>query len=149
MVQKYKRLGYLINKASKTARWELSNKLENVGLTASQYAVIKDVEICEAMHMNATPAEIAKRLNSDRPTVSGILERLVKLGWVYRVMRPEDKRSHFIKLTEKAMDNLHILEDLSDRTMDEALRGFSEEELNNLTEYLSRIIGNFSLENES
>jgi len=144
MVEKYKRLGYLINKASKSARWELSNKLAEVGLTASQYAVIKDIEICEARGMNTTPAEIANRIHSDRPTVSGILERLVKLGWVHRVMRPEDKRSHYVKLTEKAMDNRNILEDLSDKTMAQALKGFSEEELNNLTEYLSRIIGNFS-----
>ena len=146
MKEKFKSLGYLITKASKTTKWDLSNRLTDadLGLTASQFAVIKDIEVSETMSSDTTPAEIAKRLNSDRPTVSGILERLVKQGWVYRVTHPEDRRSHFIKLTDKAKENLGLLEELSNSTMEKALEGFKEDELQNLMEYLGRVIRNLS-----
>lgn len=144
MYEKYTSVGYLINKASKATKWDLSNRLSDLGLTASQFAVIKDIQICEAKELDATPAEIAKRLNSDRPTISGILERLVKQGWVYRVMHPEDRRSHFIKLTDKSKENLAILEELSNKTMEGALKGFKKEELQDFADYLQRIIENLN-----
>lgn len=139
-------LGYLLNKASRFTKWELNNKLGEIGLTSSQWEVLKDLYMYEKMeddNVNHTPASIAQRLRYDRPTISGIIERLVKQGWAYRVMNTSDRRSHMIMLTDKARWLMPKMEGLRDNAIQEAIKSFNKSELVELKKYLSRIINNF------
>ena len=140
-------LGYLLNKAARITKWELNNKLSDLGLTSSQFAVLRDLYThrdSENIHQDLTPAFIALRLHADRPTISGIVERLVKQGWVERVTNPEDRRSQLILLTDKAMELLPTMEAISNDTMEKAMHGLKEEEVEALKTYLTKIINNFS-----
>ncbi len=143
-------LGYLLSKAAKITRWDLNNKLAVLGLTAPQWAVLKDLSTQEECQnptqnptQNLTPASIADRLNADRPTISGIIERMEKQDWVYRMINPEDRRSYIIKLTDKAKEQMLDLERTSDATMHQAVTGFSQDEIQTLKKYLTQIINNF------
>ncbi len=138
-------LGYLLSKASRQTKWELNQQLSTIGLTSSQWAVIKDVSIQENnnnIYITLTSASIAERLNSDRPTMSGIIHRLIKYGWIYREDNPEDKRSHIIRLTSKSKELLPQLEEVSDATIEKAMKGFSDKELIQFREYLNRVLDN-------
>ena len=66
-------------KVSKSLRYELTKKLTLYGLTTSQWAVIESLNIeedCESKLTMRTAVEIVIKLNLDKPTVSGIVNRL-------------------------------------------------------------------------
>lgn len=46
--------------------------------------------------------ELGKKVFLDNSTLTGLIDRLEKLGLVYRAAAPEDRRSYCIFLTEKA-----------------------------------------------
>jgi MarR family transcriptional regulator for hemolysin len=140
-------LGYLINKAARLTKWELNNRLSDVGLTSPQFAVLRDVYCNESKDetlMSLTPASIAERLHADRPTISGIIHRLTNQGWVRRVENPNDRRSQIIVLGDKSRQLMSTLESLSNETIKKGVKDFTEEEVENLKNYLLKIIDNFS-----
>lgn len=144
-------LGYLLSKASRLTKWELTNVLMEVGITAAQFGLIKDIYINEMQCQDEeeklqrlTPAAIAERLHADRPTVSCMIEKLVKQDWAYRVSNPKDRRSQIILLTVKAREMMPKLQLLGETTMDKAVKDFDEQETAQLKQYLMRIIENLS-----
>lgn len=141
-------LGQMLLDSSRRLKWNMTGRLTDVGLTFPQWMVLSDIFThgdCENVRFNLTPATIAGRLNIDRPTISGIIERLEKNGWIYRAVHPEDRRSFIIMLTEKAMELMSEIEEQRKRTMEQAMRGFSEEEISQLKQYLQKIIDNLKI----
>jgi DNA-binding MarR family transcriptional regulator len=139
-------VGYLINKAARLTKWELNNRLGDVGLTSPQFAVLREIFCNESKGDDKeylTPAAIAERIYADRPTISGIIQRLTNQGWVRRIEKPNDRRSKIIVLTDKAIVLMGTLDSLSSETMKKGLKDFSEEEIENLKKYLLKIINNF------
>jgi MarR family transcriptional regulator for hemolysin len=137
-------IGYLLNKASRSMKWQLNNRLEHYGLTAAQFAVLKDLQMNESIGsvQSATPAAIAERLNMDRPTMSGIVNRMTKNEWIAAGANPEDKRSQLIKLTDKAREILGSIEDVSNELLVTALKGFADSEITEIKGLLKKIIDN-------
>ena len=138
-------IGYLLNKAARMTRYHLESQLTEIGLTVQQYAVIRDIDRydnCDEKEEYLTPALVAKRLGFNRPTITGVLDRLETSGWVTRETNPKDRRSQFIKLTNKAREKLPLLEACSKVTMNDTLKGLSENEINDLSRYLNIIIKN-------
>ncbi|MFZ7119592.1 MAG: MarR family winged helix-turn-helix transcriptional regulator [Eubacteriaceae bacterium] len=143
---KDKSLGYILHKAAMFSKCNFSNLLSNEGLTPSQFRVIKDIYICSKEQSNSllTPACIAKRLHKDRPTISGIIERLESQGWIERIKNPEDKRSCIIILSQKAKSQIPKLEKLSIENDNDLVEGFSEEEIALFRKFLLKVIYNLS-----
>ncbi|MDF2890676.1 MAG: transcriptional regulator [Clostridia bacterium] len=142
-------LGYLVNKAARMTKWDLNHSLAELGITSTQWGLIRDICINEKMCGNdeerllkLTPAAIAERLRADRPTVSCMVEKLVKQGWAYRISNPKDGRSQIILLTDKAKGLIPKLEHLSESTLEKATKGFGENEVEQLKQYLMRMIEN-------
>lgn len=143
---KDKSLGHILHKAAMFSKCNFSNLLSNEGLTPSQFRVIKDIYTCSKEQSNSllTPACIAKRLHKDRPTISGIIERLESQGWVERIKNPEDKRSCIIILSQKAKSQIPELDKLSVENVSAIVEGFSEEERVLFKRYLLKVIDNLS-----
>lgn len=142
-------LGYLINKAARMTKWDLNNSLAKLGITSAQWGLIRDIYIYENMCSSEeerlcklTPAAIAERLCADRPTISCMIERLVKQDWAYRILNPRDRRSQIILLTDKAKELMPKLEYLSEGTLKKATKGFGENEEEQLKQYLIMMIEN-------
>jgi DNA-binding MarR family transcriptional regulator len=142
-------LGYLVNKAARMTKWDLNHSLIKLGITSAQWGLIRDICIAEKICGNdeerlqkLTPAAIAERLRADRPTVSCMVEKLVKQGWAYRISNPKDGRSQIILLTGKAKELIPKLEHLSEATLKKATKGFGENEVAQLRQYLMRMIEN-------
>ncbi len=141
-------LGLMLLDSSRRLKWNMTSRLTDVGLTFPQWMVIYDIsnrEVSGADRSDSTPAAISGRLNVDRPTVSGIIERLEKNGWVFRSGHPEDRRSCLIMLTAKAKELVSELEQQRKLAVEQAMKGFSEEEMLQLRQYLGRIIDNLKL----
>lgn len=143
-------LGYLLSKATKLIKMDFGLKLKEYSLTVAQWSVIKDVSMSTArVEQGAdiqllTPAAVAERLYLDRPTISGIVQRLIVGGWLERHENPSDRRSQIVRLTKKSQKVVEELSSLSDETMQAAVAGLSLEEIATLKSQLRRIIDNLS-----
>ncbi|MDW7673934.1 MAG: MarR family transcriptional regulator [Bacillota bacterium] len=140
-------LGYLLSKAARVTKWEFNNKLKEFSLTAAQWSVIKDLSMQDRYQDDlekVSPAAVAKRLYVDRPTMSGIIERLVKGDWLEKFENPKDRRSFAIKLTGKAKNLIVELNQLGDKVMEQAVDGFTDDEIAQLKYYLTKIIKNLT-----
>ncbi|MDF2519630.1 MAG: putative transcriptional regulator [Clostridia bacterium] len=143
-------LGHLLSKAARMTKCDFSNRLSQYEITPAQWGVLKDISIQEALCISEeekmhilTPAAIADRIHADRPTISGVIDRLVKQQLVNRISNPKDRRSQVILLTDKARTIIPELEALSDLTAQYAVEGFSEDEVKQFEDFLQRVIKNF------
>ncbi|AKL96872.1 transcriptional regulator [Clostridium aceticum] len=138
-------LGCLLSKTSHLIKWELNNQLKEYQLTSSQWRVLMDLRFQEEIKSNdTTPAQIAERLNIERPAVTRTIDGLIKDDWVVREGNSTDRRSHIIKLTGKAKEFMPRFKEISEKVMGKTLEGFQEEEIQQLRFFLMKIIDNFN-----
>ena len=124
-------IGYLLMRVSKELKYALSKELIIYELTTSQWAVLKQLEIeedCNAPLSKRTAVEIAAKLDFDKPTISGIINRLYEKGMVRKDRHPNDNRATILYLTPKAKELIPILETVSNTVIDDTLTNFSNEE---------------------
>jgi DNA-binding MarR family transcriptional regulator len=130
-------LSYLIIKASKQLKNKLDRALKEFDITAAQFSVIIQIH---SSKVPITAAEIAERLGADRPTISGIINRLEKKVIVYKVDNPEDKRSSYLKINSEAKDLIHKIINISDKLTIDIFSIYSVKEANQLTGMIRRLI---------
>lgn len=66
------------------------------GLTAVQFNVLN---VLAGQSRGLSQRELGDTLVVDRSNVTGLIDRLAKLGWVRRAADPDDRRIHRIELT--------------------------------------------------
>ena len=130
-------LSYLINKASKQLKNKLDKALTEFDITAAQFSVIIQIHLSM---QPITATEIAERLGSDRPTISGIINRLEKKEIVIKAYNPEDKRSSYLEIKEEAKELVHKIKTISDEVTTELFSIYSKEDARELTAMLSKLI---------
>lgn len=139
--------GYLINQASRLVKGKVNRKLSEIGLTFPQFAIVMNLQAREkqgAETCPVTPASIAEQLKYDRPTVTGIIDRLVKQGLITRETNPLDRRSQSIKLTPQAREHIDTMIASFAEVNAISLDGFQAAEIAELKKYLLRVIDNLS-----
>ena len=142
-------IGYLLMKVSKDLRYDLTKELTLYELTTSQWAVIKRLHIEEESESELTmrtAVEIALKLDLDKPTVSGIVNRLYEKELLRKEPHPNDKRATVLFLTAKTKELIPKLEFISNRVIDESLKNFSAEEKTMFFRLLSKMDSNLSKE---
>jgi len=140
-------LGYLLSNSARLTKWDITNRMYALGMTFPQWMVLKDINNHEKDGSSElSMAAIARRLNSNRPNIMGMIDRLEKLDLVARAVNPNNRRSHIITLTNKAKDVMHKLQEFSQHTTDKALQGFDQDEAAAIRDYLTRIITNLTTE---
>ncbi|WP_138494446.1 MarR family winged helix-turn-helix transcriptional regulator [Paenibacillus pinistramenti] len=138
-------MGYLLNKAALLLKWDLNKKLNEYELTATQWAVLRDLHNQEMLPEEArtiTPAHVAERLLADRPTISGVIDRLSKKGLLRIERNPADRRSQLLFLTPEAGSIFPRLVQDTDITLEQALQGLSAEQIKQAKEVLLTMIRN-------
>lgn len=138
-------IGFIINYCSKLLRNRLNRELEKEDITVSQFATIKDIEMNsfkDGKELGVTAVEISERLDMDKPTVSGIINRLIEKKYVEKIPNPHDKRSFILKLTKESKAKLPNLEKINNRVISDAIEGLTDEEIKIFKNTISKIIGN-------
>lgn len=135
-------IGYLLNKSSRLSKCEINKKLCDIGITFPQLIVIKHLAEKEDKSSAITPAAIAEHLGYDRPTISGIIDRLTRQGFVLREPNPSDRRSQAIVLTEKSKQLAQKMGTFFNEVEAKMTEGFEENEIKELKGYLRRIMSN-------
>jgi DNA-binding MarR family transcriptional regulator len=131
-------LGYYLTKARNVlvARTDLA--LKPLDLTSHQIGVL----LFLASGRARTPLELSREMSYDSGSMTRMLDRLEKKGFVMRTRSDADRRVVEVSLTERGQDAAARLPHIGATVLNEQLDGFSRAELDLLIAMLGRIIGN-------
>jgi DNA-binding MarR family transcriptional regulator len=114
------------------------------GISIPQYLCLNFLKSAETFRATAT--EIGQHLNLNASTVTGIVSRLEKKGYVARLLNPEDKRSSFIYLTALGDKVIHTIPDLLQDKLTVKLKELSPDELEQLQNSLGLLVNLMGVE---
>lgn len=99
-----------------------------------------DILVCLYTKDRMTMKEIADKINRTKPTVTVLVDKLEKLGYLKREASKEDSRYTYILLTEKGKMFKPVFEKISNDLNKMLFENLSDEEADNLENLLSKII---------
>jgi len=128
--------------AIKESLRELSIQLSLLNHHVGARLEIRDVDLdCLDLvdrHGPLSPSALARRAGLHPATVTGILDRLERGGWVARERDPADRRGVVVRpRRERGAELLQLYSGMSG-AMDEILSGYSDAELELLRDFLHR-----------
>jgi len=88
--------------------------------------------------------ELAKKASLGKSTLTSMLDRLEKMGYIERVPSKEDRRKIMIKSTEKDKNLNEKYVQISQKMNGLYYKGFTDKEIDDFEGYLSRIFDNLS-----
>lgn len=103
----------------------------------SEIMVLFCIKKSEQGEMKVT--EISRKLHVKAPTVTQLLNELESKGQVERMTRTSDRRSVWVKLTEKGEETLHLAMEQMQKTYSGLIDYLGEEETIHLIETLKKM----------
>lgn len=91
-----------------------------------------------------TMGQIAKKIGKDKSTVTPLIEKLLKLGYIEKVRSEEDKRITYIILTKKGKQLESKFNAISAQVYETAYKNFSQEEKELFLKLLKKLNNNFN-----
>ncbi len=127
-----------ISRLARVLRYRLDELLSEHGLTGVQFGLLNRLASTDGL----VQADLGRRMAIEPATLTGIVQRLEREGWVQRACDPDNRRLQRVWLTEKARTALPELQRLQAQHRRRALAGLSSADLTRLEELLDRIEGN-------
>jgi DNA-binding MarR family transcriptional regulator len=130
--------------AIKETMRELSIQLSLLNANVGAHVGLKDVDLncldLIARHGPLSPSALARRAGLHPATVTGILDRLQRGGWISRDRDPDasDRRAVAVRALRDRNAELFRLYSGMNISMDEILAGYTEAELDLLADFLRR-----------
>lgn len=115
---------FLLAKAYQKAHGTFKKRLTGYGLTPIQHLILEVLWDEDGL----SASTISERLVLDPATLSGVLERMVLGGWIFKHSDPEDKRTLRICLSDKGISLKPRLTTERDQANQECLDGLTMEE---------------------
>lgn len=98
-------LCFQLSSLSRSMARHYRERIAPYGLTHTQFFML----IALYEEEGAPPSALADKTHLDRPTVTGMIDRLERDGWVERRPDPHDRRSFRVFLTSKAHEHRQAL----------------------------------------
>lgn len=98
-----------------------------------------DILICLYEQDKMTMKDIADKIHRTRPTVTVLVDKLEKLGYIKREVSEKDNRYTYIYLTKKGQEFKPVFEQISNDLTDMLYKNLSDKEAGILEELLKRI----------
>ena len=98
-----------------------------------------DILVCLYEQDKMTMKDIADKIHRTRPTVTVLVDKLEKLGYIKREISQEDSRYTYIVLTKKGQDFMPIFEKISEDLNNLLYKNLTEQESNILDNLLQKI----------
>ncbi len=128
----------LITKSALNHKRIMTKLLERFDITYAQYQVLRIVKA----HQPITAKEMLVYLDTDKATLSGILNRLEKRDLVIRAEDKRDRRLMYVQLTKKSAEMLEDLEELEESTVEMLLDGVKNREYKNFLNAFETMLAN-------
>src|SRR5947209_1579574 len=97
----------LITRISRRTRYRLDARLEPFGITGVQCGVLLRL----GRHDGQSQGELQHAMGIEGATMTNIVQRLEREGWIARTCDPDDRRRQRVWLSEKARECLPRLSD--------------------------------------
>src|SRR6059058_3648938 len=85
-----------------------------------------------------SPSALARMAGLHPATITGILDRLERGGWIARERDPADRRAVLVRIVRERLPDLQRLYAGMNRSMNEIYAGYDESELEVIADFLSR-----------
>lgn len=133
-------VGSLVIDVGRLIRQDFKRRAQHLGLTQAQWSAISHLHRDPGL----TQAALAERLEVHPVTVTQLLDRMEKSGWIRREAHATDRRAQCVHLTESTEPVLAELGRLAGQTREQALHGLSESERRQFELLLARVKTNLS-----
>jgi len=138
----FRRPGHLVSRLARVSlRWT-EERLQPLGMSTGQIPVLFLLQDGVAL----TQKQLADVVRIEQPTMAQLLSRMERDGLIRRTDNPDDKRSSLITLTPLARKRLPLASEVLAAGNDEALKGFTDREVETLSKLLLRVIRNMDPE---
>ncbi|NMM63900.1 winged helix-turn-helix transcriptional regulator [Clostridium sp. P21] len=136
------KLGQVLSMSFRLISNRISSKFKSCGydITPEQYTILTYLYEHGELQQN----QISKLTNKDEPSVSRIINNMIKNDIVKKVQHPNDRRTNLICLTEKSKQIRQALYNESSILLEEALKDIAESDIENFYGVLNRIINNLN-----
>ena len=131
-----------LNRAIKESLRALSFQLSLLNHHIGAHLDLKDVDLdCLDLitrHGPLSPSSLARRAGLHPATMTGILDRLERGGWVARERDPSDRRAVVVRALRERNAELMRLYSGMNASMDKICAGYGDHELELLADFLRR-----------
>ena len=128
-------VGYWITLTAHAYQQRLNARLAPYGITFRQFQVLAWL----VYEGPLSPAVLAEKLAVEPPTLTGILDRMEREGWVHRGAHPEDGRSKMVSIAANARAVWSQIVDCLNEMRAEATRDLSQDEVQSLMRLLAAV----------
>jgi len=130
--------GHFIRRLHQHSTFVFVQKTQEDGfdITPVQFAALDAIN----SHPGSDQAFIAERIGYDRATIGGVIDRMVKKGWVKRVIKEEDRRARELSLTAKGNNVRTQLQPTVQNLQSEILRNLSDSEKELLVKLIKKVV---------
>lgn len=106
------------------------------GITQSQFFTLILLHTNSSMPMNA----LAERVGVKLPTMTGMVNRLVKSGYIKRVLHETDRRQVWVELTPKGKGMLHEFQGALRRRWEDVLAILDDSQVKQFYRIVEKLI---------
>ena len=135
-------IGRVIKTGYITLRKEVEEQLRPSGLTHTQWSTLGVIR----HYPGITPSQLEPILMIERPSVTSLMNGLVKKGLIIRKDHPQDGRYKQIYLTEAGLKIAEETEQLAVLVEERVKEGMTTEEFETLKALLVKMVGIFQKE---
>jgi DNA-binding MarR family transcriptional regulator len=132
------RLIFLLSKAHNKLQNHLKGQLAAAGLRIT--VVQAGILFLLKQRDGQTMTELSQALSTDNSAVTGLADRLERLGLIVRKMSPNDRRAYLIHITSDGLEEIRKAKAVIRRVNEEIKEGFTPEEINAFGRVLTSII---------
>jgi|LGOV01.1.fsa_nt_gb DNA-binding MarR family transcriptional regulator len=134
---------YLISRIRESANNFIISEIEKLGIKglAPSHG---DIIVTLFKYKNMTMTQMAESIHRDRSTVTTLVNKLVKLGYVDTMKNPEDSRSSIVYLTNKGKELEEDFKRISTELISKEYRGIDDDEREIFLKILNKIQKNLA-----
>ena len=135
-----KAFGLHLDATLKVIKQDLTRRFRSQGidLTPEQFALLAEL----ASKGELAQKELAKSTFKDAPTVSRIIDLLVKKGWIHRTADIDDRRKYVLTLTPEGRTVHEQAAPIVHSAREMGWQGLTEEDYSRLKTILDKVVEN-------
>ena len=131
-------VGFILNRTNSKLKNTFYQNLSIFNLTPEQFGLINTLY----NHPGISQKELAEKSYKDQPTITRMLDILEKKHLIIRQSHPNDRRTTLLHLSDEGKILRNQLVPIAEKTLEGALQGFSDNEIEQLKLLLNRIFSN-------
>ncbi|UIR54544.1 MarR family transcriptional regulator [Sphingobacterium sp. SRCM116780] len=140
--EKFNRYSFILERTAKKVKQFAQNSFSNNGfdITVDQWTIIKTLYENDSLLQK----ELAEKCNKDQPTLTRIVDILIKKGLTERIVHPSDRRGLYVHLTEEGQKKVALLSPIIANIRMKAWDNLTEQDFTELTRILDKIYNNLN-----